>query len=149
MPQTARRDSPLRYHARHPPMTTPPPTPVPAATLSAPSAPPDSSALSEALRGMLPDLSVGALLGFATGVALRHIGRVALIALGALFITLQLLSYFGLITVNWLQVQALTEPWLRQGSEQGGAWLTRVLTANLPFAGAFTAGLLLGLRARV
>ena len=98
---------------------------------------------------MLPDLSVGALLGFATGVALRHIGRVALIALGALFITLQLLSYFGLITVNWWQVQALTEPWLRQGSEQGGAWLTRVLTANLPFAGAFTAGLLLGLRARV
>lgn len=128
-------------------MTTPPPAPVPAATdLSVPG---DPSPLSEALRGMLPDLSVGALLGFATGVALRHIGRVALIALGALFITLQLLSYFGLITVNWWQVQALTEPWLRQGSEQGGAWLARVLTANLPFAGAFTAGLLLGLRARV
>ncbi|MFW8626909.1 FUN14 domain-containing protein [Deinococcus sp. ME38] len=126
--------------------TPPPPASVPPPV---PPAPPDSSALSEALRGMLPDLSVGALLGFATGVALRHIGRVALIALGALFITLQLLSYFGLITVNWWQVQALTEPWLRQGSEQGGAWLARVLTANLPFAGAFTAGMLMGLRARV
>ncbi|UBV43979.1 hypothetical protein LAJ19_03350 [Deinococcus taeanensis] len=103
----------------------------------------------DALRDLLPDLSVGALLGFAAGVALRHIGRIALILLGVLFITLQLLAYFDLISVNWLRVQALTEPWLRQGSEAGGAWLSRVLTANLPFAGAFTAGLLLGLRARM
>ena len=47
------------------------------------------------------------------------------------------------------ELQALAEPWLAQGRENGGAWLTRLLTANLPFAGAFTAGLLLGLRARV
>ncbi|MFC6750348.1 FUN14 domain-containing protein [Deinococcus aquaticus] len=105
--------------------------------------------LGDALSALLPDLSVGALLGFATGVAIRYVGRVALIGLGVLFITLQLLAYFELISVNWLRVQAITEPWLRQGTEQGGAWLTRLLTANLPFAGAFTAGLLLGLRIRV
>ncbi|PTA67823.1 FUN14 domain-containing protein [Deinococcus arcticus] len=111
------------------------------------SAPP--TPLADALRPLLPDLSVGGLLGFATGVALRHIGRVALIVLGTLFVVLQLLAALDLVTVNWLRLQALTEPWLRQGQEQGGAWLLRVLTANLPFAGAFTAGLLLGLRARV
>ncbi|MBZ9713127.1 MULTISPECIES: FUN14 domain-containing protein [Deinococcus] len=113
------------------------------------SAAPPAASLADALRPLLPDLSVGALLGFATGVALRHIGRVALIVLGTLFVVLQLLAYLDLISVNWLRLQALTEPWLRQGQEQGGAWLMRVLTANLPFAGAFTAGLLLGLRARV
>ncbi|ABF45815.1 FUN14 domain protein [Deinococcus geothermalis DSM 11300] len=112
---------------------------------------PDSLAtasITEALRPLLPDLSVGALLGFASGLALRKVGRVALIALGLLFITLQVLAAFDLVTVNWPRVQALADPWLRQGGTLGGAWLGRVLTANLPFVGAFTTGLLVGLRAR-
>ena len=121
------------------------PTPVP----DPPPLDPAGHPLGDALSALLPDLSVGALLGFATGAAIRYVGRVALIGLGVLFITLQLLAYFELISVDWLRVQAITEPWLRQGTEQGGAWLTRLLTANLPFAGAFTAGLLLGLRIRV
>ncbi|GGM46999.1 hypothetical protein GCM10008956_23940 [Deinococcus arenae] len=116
---------------------------LPAAAAAAP------TGVADTLKSLLPDLSVGALLGFATGVALRHVGRWALVGLGLLFITLQVLAYFDLVSVNWLRVQALAEPWLAQGRENGGAWLTRVLTANLPFAGAFTAGLLLGLRARV
>lgn len=110
---------------------------------------PAPAGFADALKPLLPDLSVGALLGFATGVALKHIGRWALVGLGLLFITVQVLAYFDLVSVNWLRVQALAEPWLAQGRENGGAWLTRLLTANLPFAGAFTAGLLLGLRARV
>ncbi|WP_371864460.1 FUN14 domain-containing protein [Deinococcus kurensis] len=116
---------------------------LPAAAAAAP------TGVADTLKSLLPDLSVGALLGFATGVALRHVGRWALVGLGLLFITLQVLAYFDLVSVNWLRVQALAEPWLAQGRENGGAWLTRLLTANLPFAGAFTAGLLLGLRARV
>lgn len=108
-----------------------------------------ASPILDVLQPLLPDLGVGALLGFATGVALRHIGRVVLIVLGVLFLTLQLLAYFELVSVNWLKVQALTEPWLRQGGEQGAQWFSRVLSANLPFAGAFSAGLLVGLRARV
>ncbi|WP_291428681.1 FUN14 domain-containing protein [Deinococcus sp.] len=122
-------------------MTTPLPDPAPLN--------PAGNPLGDALFALLPDLSVGALLGFATGAAIRFVGRVALIVMGVLFITLQLLAYFGVISVDWLRVQAITEPWLRQGTEQGGAWVTRLLTANLPFAGAFTAGLLLGLRVRV
>lgn len=113
--------------------------------------PPDplpTAPITEALRLLLPDLSVGALLGFATGLALKRIGRLVLIALGLLFITVQVLAYFGLLTVNWPRVQALADPLLRGGGEPAAAWLGRVLTANLPFAGAYTAGLLVGLRAR-
>lgn len=120
-------------------------------TVPAPSSPGLSGAslsVLDALRPLLPDLSVGGLLGFATGLALKKIGRVALVALGLLFIALQVLVYFGLVTVNWPRLQALSEPWLRQGGELGTRWLMRALTANLPFAGAFTAGLWLGLRAR-
>ncbi|BDP42085.1 hypothetical protein DAETH_20540 [Deinococcus aetherius] len=104
--------------------------------------------LASALRPLLPDLGVGALLGFATGLALRKLGRFVLVALGLLFLTLQLLASLDLVTVNWLRVQALAEPWLHQGGEAGAEWLGRMLTARLPFAGAFTAGLLVGLRAR-
>ncbi|WP_216323343.1 FUN14 domain-containing protein [Deinococcus aestuarii] len=113
--------------------------------------PPDTlstTALIGALRPLLPDLSVGALLGFATGLALKKLGRVTLVALGLLVLTLQLLASFDLVTVHWSRVQALADPWLRQGGEAGAGWLGRVLTARLPFAGAFTAGLLVGLRAR-
>ncbi|MDV6375878.1 FUN14 domain-containing protein [Deinococcus arenicola] len=102
----------------------------------------------DALRPLLPDLSVGALLGFATAFALKAVGRIVLIVVGLLFIALQLLSYFDLISINWLHLQAVAEPALRQGGDQGAAWLQRVLLANLPFAGAFTAGFLLGLRMR-
>ncbi|MPY66142.1 hypothetical protein F8S09_05445 [Deinococcus sp. SDU3-2] len=115
---------------------------------SLPPAPTPDASLSEALRSVLPDLSVGALLGFATGLALRKVSRLALTLLGLLFVTVQLLAFWDILSVNWLRVQALADPLLRQGGEAGAAWLGRVLTANLPFAGAYAAGLVLGLRAR-
>lgn len=117
-----------------------------------PSSSPDAGGLPSwfsALQPVLPDLSVGAVLGFATGMAIKAVGRVVLVVVGVLFITLQLLAYFEVVSINWLRLQALTEPWLRQGGEHGAQWLGRVLTANLPFAGAFAAGLALGLRSRV
>lgn len=119
---------------------------VPAPFLTADSRTPG---LLDGLRPLLPELSVGALLGFATALAVKAVGRIVLIVVGLLFIALQLLSYFDVITVNWLHLQAVAEPALRQGSEQGAAWFQRVLLANLPFAGAFTAGFLLGLRLRL
>ena len=97
---------------------------------------------------MLPDLSVGAILGFATGVAMKFVGRIVLVVVGLLFIAVQFLAWSGIVTVDWLKLQAITEPWVQQGRESGLPWLLHALTANLPFAGAFTAGLLLGLRFR-
>ncbi len=97
---------------------------------------------------MLPDLSLGAVLGFATGVAVKFVGRIVLVVVGLLFIAIQLLAWAGIVTVDWLKLQALTEPWFQQGSESALPWFTRMLTSHLPFAGAFTAGLLLGLRKR-
>lgn len=112
-----------------------------------PPAPPTPELLS-GLQALLPDLSLGAVLGFATGVAVRFIGRVVLVVVGLLFIAVQLLAWQGIVTVDWLKLQALTEPWFRQGSEGALPWLSRMLTSHLPFAGAYTAGLLLGLRKR-
>ncbi len=100
------------------------------------------------LKPYLPDLSVGALLGFCAGYAIKKIGKVAVFVLGAIFILIQVLAYLGLLTVNWVKVQALTEPWLREGGEHFSGWVMRVIQTNLPFGGAFVAGLLVGLRVR-
>lgn len=67
--------------------------------------------------------------------------------LGALFITVQLLAYFGFLTINWALVQETAATAWRTPE---GATLTErawaILTANLPFAGGFAAGFALGFK---
>lgn len=109
----------------------------------------NGQALVKLLLPQLPQLSLGALLGFAVAIALKQFGRTALLMLGALFICVQGLVSLDLVTVNWLKMSALAQPLLLQGGEQGSIWLQRILTANLPFAGTFTTGLMLGLRSKL
>ncbi len=100
------------------------------------------------LASLLPALSLGGVLGFSAGYAVKRVGRLVIFVVGALFVLVQLLAYWGVLSVNWGEVQTATEPLLQDGARQGSAWLWRVLTANLPFGAAFTAGVALGLRAR-
>jgi uncharacterized membrane protein (Fun14 family) len=95
----------------------------------------------------LGQISFGGLAGFAVGYALKKVGRVALVVFGLLFITLQGLAYAGFIEVHWLRIQQVANPVLERNSLQG-IWnsLLAVLTQNIPFAGAFVPGVLLGLR---
>lgn len=101
----------------------------------------------ETLAPVLGQLTFGALAGFAVGYALKKIGKVAAVALGLFFIAIQLLAYYGLVEINWLQIQASVDPLLRPESLQA-LWddVLELLTLNLPFAGAFIPGLLVGLR---
>ena len=121
---------------------------------SAPTSPPPDTAspwtqtVTDAVLPLLPPLSLGALLGFAAGYAVKFVGRIALIIAGLLFVAVQLLSYFDLVSVNWLRLEALSGPWLQNGGQSVWKWLTGVLTRDLPFSGAFVGGLLLGLRRR-
>lgn len=83
----------------------------------------------------------------ATGFAIKAVGRIVAIALGLLFISLQFLVYLGYLEVDWLRLQRDVEPLLEQEKVQG-MWNSMLgfLTQNLPFGGAYVAGLLLGLR---
>ena len=113
-------------------------------------APPTDPAaqVSTGVQSLLPDIGLGGLLGVAAGYAVRVVGRVALLVIGLAFILVQLLAHFGIVTVDWLQLHPLTEPWFRQGREGLGDWFSRVFLANLPFAGSFAVGFVLGLRLR-
>ena len=96
------------------PLSTGPTSGVPA---------PDTSlahTLSQAILPLLPPLSLGALLGFAAGYAVRVVGKIALLIAGLLFVAIQLLSYFGLVSVNWLRLEALSGPWLQDSGKPSG-----------------------------
>ena len=100
-----------------------------------------------ALAPYLGQISFGALAGFATGYALKKVGRVALVIFGLLFIAVQLLAYYGVVQVDWLRIQSYADPLLKRESLQGFFnSLVSILTNNVPFAGAFVPGFLLGLR---
>lgn len=99
------------------------------------------------LAPYLGQISFGALAGFATGYALKKIGRVALVIFGLLFIAVQLLAYYGVVQVDWLRIQSFADPLLKRESLQSFFnSLVSILTNNVPFAGAFIPGFLLGLR---
>ncbi|WP_425146882.1 FUN14 domain-containing protein [Deinococcus sp.] len=110
--------------------------------------PPVVQSLLNALLPLLPDLSLGAILGFCAGYAIKRLGRMTALLVGLLFLAVQIMAWQGLLTLHWDKVQALTQPWLHQGGEALGRWGLRILQTNLPFGGGFVAALLLGLRAR-
>ena len=102
----------------------------------------------DALLPMLPNLSLGAILGFCAGYALKKMGRFALLLMGLLFIAVQILASQGFVTVHWPRIEAAATPWLARGGQAAGAWGLNIIQTNLPFGAAFAAALLLGLRAR-
>jgi uncharacterized membrane protein (Fun14 family) len=95
----------------------------------------------------LQQLSFGALAGFAAGYALKKVGKLAAIALGLLFVALQILAYYGFVTINWTSVQERVNPVL-EGEALNRLWhgLVEVLTYNITFAAAFVPGLIFGLK---
>jgi uncharacterized membrane protein (Fun14 family) len=100
-----------------------------------------------ALAPFAEQLGFGLVAGFAVGYAVKKVGKLLAVALGLLFVSVQLLAYQGFLTVHWGEVQARVDPWFETDSLRG-AWesLVAVLTHSLPFAGAFIPGLVLGLR---
>jgi uncharacterized membrane protein (Fun14 family) len=103
--------------------------------------------LFDSVAPYLGQISFGGLAGFATGYALKKIGRMALVIFGLLFIVIQLLAYLGVVRVDWLRIQQYADPLLSKNSIQSFFnGLIGILTNNVPFAGAFIPGFLLGLR---
>jgi uncharacterized membrane protein (Fun14 family) len=92
-------------------------------------------------------LGFGAVAGFAAGFALKKVGKLMAVAVGLLFVVLQVLAYYGFISINWGVVQSSVDPMLTPNA-LGGAWHTvlSVLTYNIAFAAAFVPSLVWGLK---
>ncbi len=101
----------------------------------------------ENFQPYIGQLTFGGVAGFATGFAIKKVGRVVAIVVGILFIIVQLLASAGYISVDWVRIQKDVEPMLGQENIKN-VWqgLLALLTHNLPFGASFTVGLALGLK---
>lgn len=87
----------------------------------------------------------GLILGFAAGYALKKMVKILLLALGVFTLGLVVLAYYGIIAVNWDKLALLVERAV-SGAQVTAYSIQSFLVASLPFAGAFTAGFILGFK---
>ena len=92
-------------------------------------------------------LGFGVVAGFAAGFALKKVGKVLAVAVGLVFVIVQVLAYYGFVSINWGAVQSSVDPMLTP-TALGGAWRTvlAVLTYNIAFAAAFVPSFVWGLK---
>lgn len=95
----------------------------------------------------IQQLGFGAVAGFIAGYALKKVGKLVAIALGILFVALQLLAWSGFISVDWGVVQRQVDPLLEyEAMERSWRGLLSMLTYNIPFAAAFVPAFVLGVK---
>jgi uncharacterized membrane protein (Fun14 family) len=103
--------------------------------------------ISQLLGPIAPSLGFGGAAGLAVGYTAKKLTKLLAILLGGTFILLQLAAYEGFITVNWGAVQGTAEHmWANPQGLTLADRLWDILTANLPFGGAFVAGFAIGLK---
>lgn len=99
---------------------------------------PDESKVNSTANQHVRRAGLGALLGFASGYAVKKLGRLFLLVVGLEFIFLQSLVVMDLITVHWDRVgrrtTALTTP---EGQRQTENRIVTMLTTNIPFKASF------------
>ncbi|HOY68394.1 MAG TPA: FUN14 domain-containing protein [Candidatus Ozemobacteraceae bacterium] len=88
-------------------------------------------------------LGFGGIAGWCVGYTLKKFAKMAALVVGMIFMSIQYLAYNNYVTVDWEKIRQTVPP---SGMEQLWAGLMSVFTYNLPFAGAFAAGLLMGFR---
>lgn len=103
--------------------------------------------LSQWLGPALAPLGFGGLAGAAVGYTAKKLSKLVALGLGLALITLQLLAYHGLVEVHWEQVQQTAEAaWVDERGVTLAQRAWEIVSANLPFGGAFAAGFAIGFR---
>jgi uncharacterized membrane protein (Fun14 family) len=88
-------------------------------------------------------LGIGGVAGWSVGFTLKKFAKLAALVVGIVFLAIQGLAYSHFITIDWLKLQsAVPTPTMQN------AWMSlmSMLTYNLPFAGSFSVGFLLGFK---
>jgi len=98
---------------------------------------------------LLGQIGLGAIIGYSAGYATQKAVKILLVILGLLFVSIQILAYYGFVDVHWGTIQNAADPILNQ-STVARYWdqFMAIMKTNLPFAGSFSGFFFLGLRAR-
>lgn len=106
-------------------------------------------------RPILANIGFSGVLGACSAAALKSVGRIMAAFLGLGFISLQVLTYTGIVTVNWTKVHETAKRVLdtngdgRLDVDEYKRSLKRgliMLSQGIPSTSGFLAGFLLGLR---
>jgi len=97
--------------------------------------------------GMAAPVTFGGVAGLVVGYTAKKLTKLVALLLGILFIFTQVLAYEGFITINWMAVQHSAETvWRDPHGMTLADHLWDIVTANLPFGGAFAAGFAIGFK---
>ncbi|NLO73862.1 MAG: hypothetical protein GX100_07130 [candidate division WS1 bacterium] len=88
-------------------------------------------------------LGMGGLLGVASAITFKSATRAVGCAIGLLFLLIQVLAYYKIVSVDWALVAQQAEP-AKHVASAGLGKLWQILTYNLPLGGGFVAGFWLG-----
>jgi len=95
-------------------------------------------------RFILTTLGAGGIAGWAVGFTLKKVAKIFALILGIVFVTLQVLAYKKLISIDWSKIESLVAG--NQELENSVSGVMSVITYNLPFAGSFIIGFWLGFK---
>ncbi|MDM7275831.1 MAG: FUN14 domain-containing protein [Thermoprotei archaeon] len=99
----------------------------------------------DVITALLFQAGGGLILGFAAGYAVKKMVKIAILILGLLTVGLLILSYYGIISVNWDKLALIVERVI-SGAQATTASMQAFILASIPFAGAFTAGFIIGFK---
>jgi len=89
--------------------------------------------------------SLGGLLGFSAGFAMKKVGKVFVFGIGALFVIIQLLASSGYLNVNWTKISQKSEPHLtKEGQKKMVKSFFSLLTHDFPLKAGLVSGFILG-----
>jgi uncharacterized membrane protein (Fun14 family) len=102
------------------------------------------SPLWNAVKPGVSEFGFSGLLGWAVGFLFKKVFKILAIVLASFFVILQYLSFKGYIGgIDW---QVIQFDFLEFFNENFFNGLWKMISHNLPFAGGFTTGLLIGLK---
>lgn len=109
--------------------------------------PAGADTVSDLLIPLVAQIGLGGVVGFAVGFTVKKVSKLAALVLGSLFIMLQVLAYYGIVTIDWGPINH----WWAQFVEptaMRGRWATvrTILFANIPAAGGAIPGFVMGLK---
>lgn len=100
---------------------------------------------STALINILGQISFGLIAGYLFGFLLKRYGATIALIIGVTFVVVEVLSYYGIVTVNWSNLQDGMSP-VSNFFSQLGSNLGNLLSNNIAFAVAFVPSVIIGFR---
>jgi uncharacterized membrane protein (Fun14 family) len=96
---------------------------------------------------LIAQIGVGGVVGFIVGFAVKKLFKLLAILVGLIFVFAQYLAWEGFIDIHYDRIYEAAQNLIQQaGTSVTEFNIPAFITANIPMAGSFAAGLAIGLK---